>query len=683
MADFLSVANVSTSTVSPSLLPPWVRDGANATLFLNSMSKPSHGKMKLSSTEEWHFYPGRSTEGILLQDLAANIQQLLDTGQLFKGHSKFKNVYDTRSQIGLKVCVLRHVSAHGLQSLLAPTSLRAHHKLSSNDKEIWDEAYAEEYDGLASLPTWEVITEEQFKLLSKGRKALPAMAIATIKYDMNNRPKRAKYRVVVLGNLDYHTWSKEATAAPVMSQLELCLLTSLAVYNRRVLKKCDVKQVFIQASLPADEEYFLRPPPGCKRSKPGEYWRLLRSLYGLKRAPKLWYEMLSSHLKAMGLRNSETSPCLFTGVLIPGEPPVFVGIYVDDIIYFSCSDAVERKFEAQLSTIGSVDFMGQVSLFLGTEFTWVKHPDGHLSVSLTQQKFTEQLMESLAIERHSISTYLTPYQSGKSIDSLPHESMSSSARNELHLKYQSLVGSLNWLAHTTRPDISTVVSLLAQHQSEPSTSHLHAALYVANYYLASTKTLGIYFTSRRSSTLESFLHFPIPQPSMPMSDTNWGPQDASLPKSSSSLPLFASRSMSAFYIDLLGPLHWMSKRQKVTAASSAEAEIYATDECVKFLLELVQLFTFLDVKHIFMPNTMVIFNDNKACVQWSKNATTKGLRHIQMRENRVLENVMSKFVSIQHIDGKLNLADIFTKEMQDVTHYVELRDLFMCPRFSI
>ncbi len=192
------------------------RLSSNATLFLNSMSKPSHGKMKLSSTEEWHFYPGRSTEGILLQDLAANIQQLLDTGQLFKGHAKFKNVYDTRSQIGLKDCVLRHVSAHGLQSLLAPTSLRAHHKLSSNDKEIWDEAYAEEYDGLASLPTWEVITEEQFKLLSKGRKALPAMAIATIKYDMNNRPKRAKYRVVVLGNLDYHTWSKEAT------QLQSC-----------------------------------------------------------------------------------------------------------------------------------------------------------------------------------------------------------------------------------------------------------------------------------------------------------------------------------------------------------------------------------------------------------------------------------------------------------------------------
>jgi hypothetical protein len=53
-----------------------------------------------------------------------------------------------------------------------------------------------------------------------------------------------------------------------------------------------------------------------------------------------------------------------------------------------------------------------------------------------------------------------------------------------------------------------------------------------------------------------------------------------------------------------------------------------------------------------------------------------------MRENRVRENVVSKFVSICHIDGKLNFADIFTKEIRDVAHFVELRDLFMCPRFS-
>ncbi len=198
--------------------------------------------------------------------------------------------------------------------------------------------------------------------------------------------------MVVLGNLDYHTWSKEATAAPVLSQLELRLLTSMAVYNKRVLKNCDVKQAFIQSKLSDDEAYFIKPPPGCPRSKPGEYWHLLCSLYGLKRAPKLLFDMLCSHLKTRGLKNSDNSPCLFMGTIIEGEPPIYVGIYVDDIIYFSSSDAVEQQFETLLSTIGSVDFMGQVSHFLGIEITWEHHADGHLTVSLIQQSFAEDLI---------------------------------------------------------------------------------------------------------------------------------------------------------------------------------------------------------------------------------------------------------------------------------------------------
>ncbi len=140
--------------------------------------------------------------------------------------------------------------------------------------------------------------------------------------------------------------------------------------------------------------------------------------------------------------------------------------------------------------------------------------------------------------------------------------------------------------------------------------------------------------------------------------------------------------MSAYYVDLFGLLHWLSKRQPVTAGSSAEAEIYATDECVKFLLELVQLMEFLNLKEEFMPNTNIIYNDNNACVNWSKSYTSKGLRHIQMKENWVRENVQNKFVNICHVDGKTNLADLFTKEMRDTSHFVELRDMMLRPRIT-
>jgi hypothetical protein len=133
---------------------------------------------------------------------------------------------------------------------------------------------------------------------------------------------------------------------------------------------------------------------------------------------------------------------------------------VDNIIYFSNSDAVERMFECLLSTIGEAEFMGQVTQFLGIKFNWRHHQDGYLRVSLTQQSFAETLIKSLGFVSESVSSFTTPYHSGFTIDSITTQSMSSADQDILCLNYQSLAGSLNWLEHTTPADLSTVVSLL-------------------------------------------------------------------------------------------------------------------------------------------------------------------------------------------------------------------------------
>jgi hypothetical protein len=86
-----------------------------------------------------------------------------------------KNVYNARTQIGLCDCVLHHVSARGFQSLVAPTSLKNHKTQEPNDKEIWDAAYNKEYDGLVSLPMWEVITEDQFASQAKAKELYPLL----------------------------------------------------------------------------------------------------------------------------------------------------------------------------------------------------------------------------------------------------------------------------------------------------------------------------------------------------------------------------------------------------------------------------------------------------------------------------------------------------------------------------
>lgn len=144
-----------------------------------------------------------------------------------------------------------------------------------------------------------------------------------------------------------------------------------------------MKQAFVQATLPKDEIYFLKPPPGCPRSKPGEHWRLLRSLYGLKRASRLWFEKMKSFLLSIGFHSCDNHPCLFVGNLIDGNTPINVGLYVDDIIYFSPSDAVEHHFESLLSQFVQVEFTGQVSHFLGIEFNWPFHVDGNICYTHT------------------------------------------------------------------------------------------------------------------------------------------------------------------------------------------------------------------------------------------------------------------------------------------------------------
>ena len=77
-----------------------------------------------------------------------------------------------------------------------------------------------------------------------------------------------------------------------------------------------------------------------------------------------------------------------------------------------------------------------------------------------------------------------------------------------------------------------------------------------------------------------------------------------------------------------------------------------------------------------------IYNDNNAAVCWSKNSTTKGLRHVQIRENAVRESVLSQFIKVLHIAGKINLADMFTKEDKDAKHFISIRDQIMADKIT-
>jgi hypothetical protein len=78
-----------------------------------------------------------------------------------------------------------------------------------------------------------------------------------------------------------------------------------------------------------------------------------------------------------------------------------------------------------------------------------------------------------------------------------------------------------------------------------------------------------------------------------------------------------------------------------------------------------------------LSSPTLLYNDNDACVKWSHNMTSKAAHHIKLRENSIHEWVQDKTLTVVHVAGKVNPADIFTKEMKDGAHFRRLRDSFM------
>ena len=86
------------------------------------------------------------------------------------------------------------------------------------------------------------------------------------------------------------------------------------------------------------------------------------------------------------------------------------------------------------------------------------------------------------------------------------------------------------------------------------------------------------------------------------------------------------------------------------------------------------------VEHMYLEKDSPInlFNNNIACVYWSKSTITKGLRHITIRENTTRESVSLGSVIVHHIGGDVNIADIFTKELKYSSHFIKMRDMIAC-----
>jgi len=212
------------------------------------------------------------------------------------------------------------------------------------------------------------------------------------KYNSLGEFLKDKARLVVLGNLEWETL--QDYFSPTAHTKTLNLLLALAVEHNFILYGLDIYGAFITAEI--DEPVYISLPKGLPtKHGAGRIWRLKKTLYGLKRSPRAFFDSLSTHLLSEGYSRSSNDPCLFFKRTSPTEVIVFC-IHVDDFAIAASHQHLIRQLTLDLKDKGYIiTESDSLETFLGIHIhsqssgIYLSQP-GHLDKIFECAKFTDK-----------------------------------------------------------------------------------------------------------------------------------------------------------------------------------------------------------------------------------------------------------------------------------------------------
>ncbi|XP_021751608.1 uncharacterized protein LOC110717256 [Chenopodium quinoa] len=221
----------------------------------------------------------------------------------------------------------------------------------------WREAMQKEISALEKNKTW--VMEE----LPPGKKALGCRWVYKVKLNSDGTIERLKAHLVIFGNHQVEGIDYNETFAPVAKMVTVRAFLAVASAKNWELHQMDVHNAFLHGDL--DEEVYMKLPPGFHGSHSGLVCRLLKSLYGLRQAPRCWFSKLASSLKRYSFIQSYSDYSLFT--LQSGAIQLSVLVYVDDLIISENDSSAISSFKSYLSDCFHMKDLGVLKYFLDIE----------------------------------------------------------------------------------------------------------------------------------------------------------------------------------------------------------------------------------------------------------------------------------------------------------------------------
>ena len=94
---------------------------------------------------------------------------------------------------------------------------------------------------------------------------------------------------------------------------------------------------------------------------------------------------------------------------------------------------------------------------------------------MNQPAFIDHLLTQTDLSGPNVNTVQTPHRPGYPVDTIPNETYDKHLTFKYTKLMQFLIGSINWLAISTRPDIATISKILSQYMAHPSKGYIDAA----------------------------------------------------------------------------------------------------------------------------------------------------------------------------------------------------------------
>jgi hypothetical protein len=426
------------------------------------------------------------------------------------------------------------------------------------------------------------------------------------------------------------------TFSPCPSTTSSRVFTLACLHHGWTPSSADVSGAYLQGIFKQHERVFVVPPPEWEED-PDYVWELLRSMYGLKSAGRVWSDlanefMLSLEFRGAKFQVSKNDPCVFYWRNRRGILGAIIELHVDDW-RIGGRPAVSRFIKQELSKKWKCTFSDRATRHLGINYTYAK--DGSWVEIDQHDKVHDILADFNMLNARGANVPCVARGSKATEPITPEEEFFMRDKD-----YNKGVGDLLWLSRQTRPDLEWITNHLSQFLSDPRPQHWK--LFIdALRYLNSHRYYVLRFTKPSHSSR------PIT-----FTDSDFAPKQSEQRRSTSGrVSIFGGAALS-----------WKSRKQNCTATSSAEAELVALADGTTESVWLRRFLQELDMFPSDEPLTIKV--DNNACKEIANNRMlSQRIKHIDTRYFAVRDYIKNGTVSVSRVDTSLNTSDIFTKPL--------------------